>query len=352
MIALRKPTPKTQLEPQIQIMIDSGAFSAWRLNKTVDLKKYCDFLLANQDWIHSYVNLDVIKPGNPETAAKEGFDNLLYMRSRGLNPIPVYHIAEDISWLYRMLDLGCNYIGLAATSLDARNATDDWYAMAWSRLVNNQGNPIVKVHAFGDTRLKLLTKYPWASADSSTWINGQKYGVMLLPNGKRVSYRQKLDSSASMQDIDLLSELDQEQFNRILKELNLDRNSLGERKSREGIVARPYICARFYVEIEKQIQPLLPIAFYPQTGLISSLLNNGSKEITLTNFDLFMAVGTNNSTLPILYYAGSKKHLVSYFYITDRIRNALRNYCKNPLNVVSNKPYNTYYDVLTRIVKR
>ncbi len=45
------------------------------------------------------------------------------MRSRGLNPIPVYHLGENISWLRKYIDEGCDYIGLSPLpgSTTARN---------------------------------------------------------------------------------------------------------------------------------------------------------------------------------------------------------------------------------------
>jgi hypothetical protein len=42
--------------------------------------------------------------------------------------------------------------------------------VAWRYLVDSSGNPIVKVHMFGESTLADLLDWPSASADSSSWL--------------------------------------------------------------------------------------------------------------------------------------------------------------------------------------
>ena len=84
----------------MNILLDSGAFSAWRLGKPINIDEYCDFVAANECWISRCFNLDVINPAAPEEAANASFANLLRMRKQGLNPIPVFHVGEDLSLIH------------------------------------------------------------------------------------------------------------------------------------------------------------------------------------------------------------------------------------------------------------
>ena len=102
---------------RVKLMLDSGAFSAWRKGKPIDLREYCDFVKAHKDVIACCVALDVIDPSNPEYAARQSFDNWLYMRSVGIDARPVFHAREDLKWLDMMLDAGAHYIGLSASSI-------------------------------------------------------------------------------------------------------------------------------------------------------------------------------------------------------------------------------------------
>ena len=99
-------------------MVDSGAYSAWKQpkhkRKPIDLDAYISFCIANQAYIDTIVNLDVIpgedgrKPtfGEVEDSAKKGYSNLKKMEEHGLSPIPVFHQGEDMYWLERLLGEG------------------------------------------------------------------------------------------------------------------------------------------------------------------------------------------------------------------------------------------------------
>ena len=149
------------------LRIDTGAYSAHNSGETINLTEYCDFCHRVRDLAHNVtlVNLDHIDDEDrPEEAAQIGFANFEYMRSRGLDPMPVVHEGEDLNWLRRYLDIGCTYIGLSGLTSHAA----DFFAQAWDMLCDSSGNPLVRVHAFGESRTQVLLAYPWASDDSSS----------------------------------------------------------------------------------------------------------------------------------------------------------------------------------------
>jgi hypothetical protein len=249
-----KVLPKNQRGHGLtKIFVDSGTFSAFnsRSIQSVNMDDYCEFLLQNP-WIDVYANFDHIDPDDPERAAATNFDILLYMRSRGLDPIAVYHVREDVSWLHKMLDIGCAYIGLSATSIGGRIEGDRWYEMAWSHLVNDAGHPKVRTHAFGETRLQILTRFPWTSADSSSWVNGMRWGT--------IKY-----STLPI--------------------------ALSKEKGQRGLAARAYTAAQHYVQLEREVQK------------------------TNSDFEFFYAIAGNVWGLPTLHAVGHRKALASFAYL-------------------------------------
>ena len=73
-----------------EIFLDSGAFTAHSQGKKIDIDKYIEFINRNKNFIKLYANLDVI--GN----WKETIKNQKYMEKKGLNPIPTFHMGENI----------------------------------------------------------------------------------------------------------------------------------------------------------------------------------------------------------------------------------------------------------------
>lgn len=175
---------------QFNFFLDSGAYSSWSRGSEIDLDEYIEFIRSNIESIEYYVNLDCI-PGKPgqittpkdrEKAAAVSWSNFLYMRAAGLNPIPVYHYGEDVKWLQKMLDHGCDYIGLGGTVGTTGKLRQLWFdRMFADHLTDSDGHPIVKVHGFGMTAVRHIFRYPWFSVDSTSWLKITQNGGVYLP---------------------------------------------------------------------------------------------------------------------------------------------------------------------------
>lgn len=310
-----------QIESPPRIMMDSGAFSAWKLNRPVNLEAYCDFLLENADWIDVPVALDEIIPNDPELAAKRSFDNLVYMRSRGLDPVPVWHVRESIDWIKRILDLGCQYVGLSATSIVSHAATDDWYEMAWSYLVDSAGAPLVRVHAFGESRQTILVRYPWASADSSTWLDAERYGTLRVPRtDTRFGDGSKYTNNATMPNLALLAGEDRREFDSLLDLMGISFEVFQSSRSQTSRMARLLIHAYRYHLIQTCVRERLPIRFCP--GYEGFLTGPEIPEKRIwefpDEFNFFLAVGGSYMPTAAAYHLGHRNVLVSYFYVATR----------------------------------
>lgn len=174
---------------QFRFFVDSGAYSAWTQGNAVDLDEYCAFIKANIDQIEVYAALDCI-PGvqgkvasakERDEAAEITWQNYLYMLKEGLDPIPVYHFGEDLRHLDRMLDFGCQYIGIGGLVGVPSDQRRIWLDRVFTRITTDEGKPIVKTHGFGMTSIPLIFRYPWFSVDSTTWIKMASHGSIYLP---------------------------------------------------------------------------------------------------------------------------------------------------------------------------
>ena len=164
--------------------LDSGAYSAFSRGVKITKEEYANFLLKYQDQIDVYANLDAIPatatPEAQANAAAESLKNQQYMESQGLKPLPVYHVGEPIEYLEHYVG-SYDYICLGGM-VNSDSIEPFLEEMFGHYLTNADGSAKVKVHGFGMTTLHLLTKYPWESVDSSTWLIHSKLGILALPN--------------------------------------------------------------------------------------------------------------------------------------------------------------------------
>jgi hypothetical protein len=172
------------------IMLDSGAFSAWYHEQPIDIRDYIAFVKEHGERFYSIVCLDKIpgtkgvmakSPAMIEAAAKESHKNYETMRKAGIESIPVFHHGEDFKWLERMLDDRVPYIGLSPY-LKAKTADIiNWLDQCFTRLTDLEGRPLCKTHGFGVTGHEIVRRYPWFSIDSTSWALSAGYGNVLMP---------------------------------------------------------------------------------------------------------------------------------------------------------------------------
>ena len=174
---------------EFTFFLDSGAYSAWSKGTQIDLDEYIAFIKSNADLLEVYACLDCIPgaPGRSATSAERNagaeltWKNYLYMKSEGLDPLPVYHYGEDPKFLERMLDYGCDYIGIGGLVGVPSEHRRSWLDRVFNRITDEAGMPIIKTHGFGMTSVPLIFRYPWYSVDSTTWIKITANGAVYLP---------------------------------------------------------------------------------------------------------------------------------------------------------------------------
>lgn len=160
---------------KISIFLDSGAFSSFTHNEEVDIDAYISFIEKYKSYIDMYANLDVI--GDVEATWK----NQQYMESKGLHPMPCFHLHEDMEYLH-MYCKKYPYIAMGGLVGSTKETTVPWLDRCWDIICDTEDRtPMCKVHGFGVTSLYLLFRYPWYSVDSSSWLAAGRFGSVLVP---------------------------------------------------------------------------------------------------------------------------------------------------------------------------
>jgi len=163
---------ETQLQKAKLTFLDSGGFSAFTKGAKINIDDYCNYIKKNKEYITHYAQLDVIG----DEAGTE--HNQRYMESKGLNPLPVFHFKGDFKRLerlskeYQYICLG-GLVPLAKKKDILKRHLDKCFSI----IKNN-----CKVHGFGMTGFEILKRYPWHSVDSTSWLQGGRFGNIVKFN--------------------------------------------------------------------------------------------------------------------------------------------------------------------------
>lgn len=192
-------------DKKVDLLLDSGAFSAWNQGVHIDIDKYIDFCLEHEPYLDYIVNLDVI-PASPgikkiskseiERSASEGWKNYEYMLKKGIPKeklIHVFHMNEDYTWLQRMVK-EIPYIGLSPANDRTTPEKQKWLDECMNYVCGANGMPLVKWHGFGVTSLRLMLRYPWYSVDSTSWVVTGRTGSVYIPRFRDDKYIYDEDS--------------------------------------------------------------------------------------------------------------------------------------------------------------
>lgn len=162
-----KKSYQNYIDEDINILIDSGAFSIYNSGKTVDIEEYYRFI-ENSPISWNFISLDVIPPDNPTKkelmkAVDQGFENYKYLSKLNHKILPTYHYGEPISILKKYISI-TDYI-CAGPKRGAGQSADEYYKMIFKNTTNQ-----IKVHGLANTSLPSLLKYPFYSVDSISYL--------------------------------------------------------------------------------------------------------------------------------------------------------------------------------------
>jgi hypothetical protein len=175
--------------------VDSGAYSAHTKGTEIDVDTYIEYVNAMDDNISIFAQLDKIpgefrKPKTKEQlrdAPEQSWENYLYMVERVKSPeklLPIFHQGEDFKHLKRILEHEpkVEYMGISPANDMATSAKAVWIERCFE-IIKKSSNPNIKTHAFGMTSLKYLERFPFTSADSTSWIMTAATGGIMSSYG-------------------------------------------------------------------------------------------------------------------------------------------------------------------------
>lgn len=149
-----------------EIMLDSGAYTAFTKGRSVALFDYIRYIEENAEYISRYVALDVIG---------DSFSTVAYfeiMQHKRLCPMPVFHYGDDSTILDYYKIFGCEDVALGNTV----GIRDKRVVAAWCMAIREQ-HPDLRLHLLGSSSAKILECGALDSCDSSAWytlaVNGK-----------------------------------------------------------------------------------------------------------------------------------------------------------------------------------
>jgi hypothetical protein len=172
----------------VDLMIDSGAYSAWKIGEEVTLDGYCRFLegLPFRPW--RYLQLDVVGDADATMA------NFLKMRAMGFDPIPVFTRGAPLDHFtaYRQMSDLVAIGGLVQTK------GNGGFVAGVMKAADGH-----KLHLLGFKKSEYLKFFKPYSCDSTNWTRGGRYGWIDVYRGAgrmdnllRKSIAAKLDDQA------------------------------------------------------------------------------------------------------------------------------------------------------------
>jgi len=181
------------------VILDSGAFSAWTKGHVVDIDEYVETIIRHSKSVCMAANLDIIpgKQGNREvteaeniTAASDGWRNYIYilekLKWRGRNDLcerimPIHHQGESLDVLKRMIDFGCEYVGISPSNDATTSQRKKYLDIVYGYLTSLPKR--IFTHGYAVTSEDLMSAYPWMTVDSISWIFTAGLGVVKTPFG-------------------------------------------------------------------------------------------------------------------------------------------------------------------------
>ena len=180
------------------LLLDSGAFSSWNKGRPVALADYLPVARRVQEtWPRAWIiNLDVI-PGEAgrtatqteiEMGMKQSLANADVLRAQSLRCVEVFHQNEPFSFLEEILDRRphkTSLVGLSPRNDLSVQKRCEWLQSVLGHLVRKHGvKGLPRFHGLAATGHQMLETFPFYSADSSTWVNGYRYGLTVGENGR------------------------------------------------------------------------------------------------------------------------------------------------------------------------
>lgn len=171
-------------ETRARVLVDSGAFSVWKLGADVSREDYLEFALALRELLRDelraldFVNFDVV--GN-QPASWANWD---YLVRNGLAALPVLTWGCPVKDIDRALNES-EYVCCGGLPGKSRRDAQPWLDTVFARwrAVYERGKQ-VRVHMLGvGDRRWILERYPAYTSDASSWLHSVRWGKATWVDG-------------------------------------------------------------------------------------------------------------------------------------------------------------------------
>ena len=164
-------------------MLDSGAFTFMSGNcGNIDFeqytKDYADFINKYDIDLFFEIDIDSVVPWQQYLDLRKMLEDLT-----GKVPIPVFHKNRGKEWFQNAVRKH-NYIAIGGI-VTGEIKRKEFKILQW--FIEEAHRNDCKIHGLGFTNLKWLPKLRWDSVDSSSWLYGNRSGVIYKFNGSTIT---------------------------------------------------------------------------------------------------------------------------------------------------------------------
>lgn len=160
----------------VDLIVDSGAFTTAASGKEMDHDAYLDWLLANTDAIRFALSLDVIGDHKQSEANHE---HGLAKVGDAIHLVPTFHLGSPMTELERLCRRN-DLVSIGGAVPFARQHRHLFNTLKQiHRVAEEHGT---KLHGLGMTGSSIIHGFPWASVDSSGWTTPIRFPSFPLAN--------------------------------------------------------------------------------------------------------------------------------------------------------------------------
>jgi hypothetical protein len=229
--------------PKVRLLVDSGAFTAWKAGKIISVDDYCKFIEGLPFFPWRYFTLDVI--GNAEKTLR----NYQIMLNRGFKPIPIFTRGEHPSIIeeyYKTSDV-VGIGGLVGTQ------GNKGFIKGIMKVIGDR-----KVHWLGFNEANFIAHYRPFMCDSSSWSSSFRYASAKVYDraGRWIPFTKKDFAEKPDQVLlDLIRDHD-------VDPLRLAKNMEWSNGNREKEFAIETLTHRTWVKYQKDVYEKLKVNFF------------------------------------------------------------------------------------------
>jgi len=231
------------------LMLDSGAFSAFRQKIVISVEEYIKFIKSTKINFDYMVGLDVF--GKDELS----FTNYMKMYDAGINCIPVFHIGADPKYLKRYIKK-TNYVGIGGIALLSTANRRPFVDSVFREYPDPKE---IGFHGFGVNDVNMIRSYPWKSVDARSAHIAARFGSIHTPWGL-IRMNPNMPSTGPATILWQTDPHKKKKIEKYLQDIGVDV----EKTMLQNTVGKVERCKASIIYFEKHIKPQCPTYFKSQ----------------------------------------------------------------------------------------